>query len=330
MPGECLRYTGTQGDREGNCPAVVHDGGVHALLNHLLAADPAPQPSGSVDSWWRQHLYWAERFERPVELAAAGGFAADRLGWAFASGYHAALCRLLPGSPRDEKTALCATEDRGAHPRHIHTSLEPTDGGYVLRGHKNFVTLGPAASSLLIVASEGIDPAGRNRLRVVRIDAERAGVLRTAQPTLPFVPEVPHASIELQDVAVEPQEVLPGDGYTAYLKPFRTIEDLHVHAALLGWLVQVGRRSDWPDPVIERTVSLLCAVASLAPADPSSPAVHRALGGALAAADELVRSVEPLWSSVDADTAQRWSRDRGLLGIAGRARAARLEAARGR
>ena len=36
---------------------------------------------------------------------------------------------------------------------------------------------------------------------------------------------------------VEPEEVLPGDGYLRYLKPFRTVEDLYVQAALLGCLL---------------------------------------------------------------------------------------------
>ena len=41
-------------------------------------------------------------------------------------------------------------------------------------------------------------------------------------------------------------DLLPGDGYDIYLKPFRTIEDIHVHAALIGYLVGVARRLEAP------------------------------------------------------------------------------------
>lgn len=301
---------------------------MHDLLDHLLSADPAPPITDSPEAWWRQNRSLGERFERPVHWAAAGGFAADRLGWAFASGYHAALCRLLPDAARGEPTALCASEDRGAHPRHIQTSLQATERGLVLRGHKSFVTLGSAARRLLVVASEGVDAGGRNRLRLVRIDAERAGVEFSDGPTRPFVPEIPHARLDLRDVAVAPHEVLPGDGYVDYVKPFRTVEDGHVHAALLGWLLQVARRSGWPDPAIEEALALLCAVSALGEADPSHRGTHRALGGVLAGMDRWLESIEPLWAKVEPETAARWQRDRGLLGVAGRARAARLQAAR--
>ena len=49
--------------------------------------------------------------------------------------------------------------------------------------------------------------------------------------------EIPHAEVGLDRVRVEASAVLPGDGYADYVKPFRTIEDAHVHCALLGYLV---------------------------------------------------------------------------------------------
>lgn len=50
-------------------------------------------------------------------------------------------------------------------------------------------------------------------------------------------------------------EVLPGDGYDDYIKPFRTLEDVHVHLALGAFLlgdsaphwerVEPGERARW-------------------------------------------------------------------------------------
>lgn len=302
------------------------------ILRFLLATPPPPEALRSLEDWWRQHLKLASRFQTPVDLALAGGFRADRLGFAFASGYHAALRSLFTGMPRDHRAALCATEAGGAHPSAIQTRLTGGDGGGPLRlsGSKGFVTLGTAADTLFVVASEGLDEQGRNRLRVVMIDAHREGVHLNVLPETPFVPEVPHAELQLTNVKVSPDEVLPGDGYTRYLKPFRTVEDCHVHAALLGWLLQVGRRSGWPERVQDEVLALAATIRGLALADPTSPAVHVALGGALDLCQRLVKGLEEWWPQVDAPTRERWERDKALLGVAGKARAKRREAARQR
>src|SRR5262245_25603109 len=96
-----------------------------------------------------------------------------------------------------------------------------------------------AAQSLLVVASTG-NVDGKNRLRVVRVPANAAGV-RIEPAVAPFVPEIAHARVTLDGVRVSAGDLLPGDGYDDYLKPFRTIEDLHVHGALLGYLIGVAR-----------------------------------------------------------------------------------------
>lgn len=300
------------------------------VLHFLLSESPEPLPLDSVDAWWRRHLEVSSRFPAPADLALAGGFRADRLGYAFASGYHAAHRFLFPMLPGDRPCALCATEPGGAHPSAIQTQLTDTGSGPRLRGEKTFVTLGTRAELLLVVASEGQDAQGRNRLRMVVVDAKRPGVRVTALPELHFVPEVPHAELALDDVAVSPDEVLPGDGYMRYLKPFRTVEDCHVHLALLGWLLQVARRSGWPEPVREELLALAVMMRGLALADPSAATTHLALGGALELAKRTVEKCEPLWAQTDAPTRERWARDRKLLDIAGKVRAKRLETARQR
>jgi acyl-CoA dehydrogenase len=305
---------------------------VDEILRFLLTSPPQPGSLISLDDWWRQHLGLTSRFRATVDLALAGGFLADRLGFAFASGYHAALRSLFPSMPPDHRAALCATEAGGAHPSAIQTRLSGAQGGERLRlsGSKAFVTLGAQAETLFIVSSEGVDEQGRNQLRVVMIDARREGVHFGELPSPPFVPEIPHAELELRDVAVSPEEVLPGDGYTRYLKPFRTVEDCHVHAAFLGWVLQVARRSGWPERVQDEALALAVAIRGLAQSDPTSPAVHVALGGALELCQRLVKGLDEWWPQTDALTRERWERDKGLLGVAGKARAKRREVARQR
>jgi alkylation response protein AidB-like acyl-CoA dehydrogenase len=301
------------------------------LLRFLLTTPPTPEPLGSLEDWWTWHLRLSARFETPVDLACAAGFSVERLGHAFASGYQAALRSLLPGLAREHRAALCITESGGGHPGAMHTRLARTEAGaLLLSGEKTFVTLGTAADVLLVAASEGQDAQGRNRLRLVRLEARRPEVELTALPPMPFVPEVPHAVLRLREVPVTEEAVLPGDGYTRYIKPFRTVEDCHVYAAVLGWLLRVARRAGWPEAVQDELLSLVVTLRALALADAASPAVHLALGGTLDVARRLVDGLAPHWERVDAPTRERWERDRPLLGIAGKVRAKRREAARQR
>lgn len=302
------------------------------LLRFLLTAPPRTEPLSGLGDWWHQHRGLASRFPTPVDHAFAGGFMADRLGYAFASGYHAALRSLFPRMPADHRAALCVTEAGGAHPSAMQTRLSGGDGPGPLRlnGSKAFVTLGTQADTLFVVATEGVDAQGRNRLRVVMIDPGRKGVRLDDLPQVPFVPEIPHAELSLEDVALSPDEVLPGDGYARYVKPFRTVEDCHVHAALVGWLLQVARRSGWPEQLQDELLAVAVAIRALALADPTSPAVHVALGGVLDQSQRLVQGLGEHWAKVDALTRERWERDRSLLGVAGKARLKRREVARQR
>src|SRR5262245_15884264 len=194
----------------------------------------------------------------PFDRAAVTASTADRVAGAFVAGYQAALRQLVPDLPIDRVVCLCATEEGGAHPRAIRTELR----GDVVSGRKQWVTGGPSADELLVVASTGIDEAGRNRLRVARVDARGPGVAIEAMAPTSFVPEIPHATVRLENAPV--LAVLPGDGYDDYLKPFRTIEDAHVFGAVLAWVLGVARRSGWPHEACERIVAVLIVLREVA------------------------------------------------------------------
>jgi hypothetical protein len=297
-----------------------------ALLRFVL--DPARVPPAVDDlrAWWDATADSRAAWTDPFDRALAGGACADRLGFAFAGGYAEALRALVPDLPPGSISALCATEEAGVHPRAIRTRLTATGAGrHELTGRKKWATVASAASSLLVVASTG-EADGRNQLRVVRVRADAPGV--TLHPsTTPFVPEIPHAEVELAGVVATDADVLPGDGYDAYLKPFRTIEDVHVHGALAGYLIGVARRRGLPHDLIERLVVLAVAARSLAHADPKAATTHLALAGVLDLARRVVGELEPLWEAAPDAEWSRWQRDRPLLRVAGSARSARRERA---
>lgn len=303
------------------------------LLRSLFGASPALDPAAlaSLRAFRDAHRARAAALASPFERAVLGGASADRLGYAFAAGYEAALEALLAASgiapapsARAEALVLCATEEGGAHPRAIRTALARDEAGALrLTGKKRWATLATETDALLVVASIGEDEAGRNRLKVARVPADAPGVRITPMPEPPFAPEIPHAELALEGVQVREDDVLPGDGYEEYLKPFRTIEDAHVHGAALGYLVGVGRRHGWPEATLERLAALIAGAQAIAATPPAAPEAHLALAGLLGASEALIREAAPLWERAEAGERARWARDLPLLTIAGRAREAR-------
>jgi alkylation response protein AidB-like acyl-CoA dehydrogenase len=290
----------------------------------LLTGAPAPFITSAV----RLKTHGARASRDTIDRAALGGLVASGVGWAFACGYEAALARLDPTAAGDGSlTALCATEEGGGHPRAIRTILATRGeaGGYTLTGRKSWVTLGRDAEVLLVVASLGLDAQGRNRLRVARVPATREGVRLEAGGSTPFAPEIGHARAVFDAVAVDEDELLPGDGYTTVLKPFRTIEDAHVMAAILGWGIGVARRSGWDRAWLDEAIALVVTLGTIGAASPSDPGTHIALAGVLDATKRLLDAAA--WDRVEPAVRAAWERDRPLLDIASTVRAARLEAA---
>lgn len=297
------------------------------VLRSLLRADAPAVPCGSLREFLVAHRASAAGLA-PIDQAIVGGFAADRLGYAFAAGYLGALNTLVPDVSETAVVSLCATETGGVHPRAISTTLrEAGVGRWRLDGRKRFATLGHEADTLLVVASTAVDTDGKNRLRLVRVAARAPGVTVTRIPDTPFAPEIGHAEIVLDGVLAGDADVLPGDGYDRYLKPFRTIEDAHVHAALLAHIFGVASHHGWPRHVREELLALVAAVRAVALEDPIAPEVHIALAGSLALERRLLDQCAEHWSLVPPEIRARWERDRPLLGVAEKARAARLETA---
>jgi hypothetical protein len=259
---------------------------------------------------------------RPLDAAVAAGFRADRLGYAFASGYVCALEHLLPdlgGVP----AALAVTEAGGNRPRNIETTLAPEGDAFRLSGEKSFVTLGAAAEQLIIIARDAT-VTDRVALVAVRIPTARVGLTLVQAPATPFVPEIPHSRATFAGVRVDAEERLAGDGYLTLMKPFRTVEDVHVHAAILGLLVRYGRLSVWPHGVIERLVAAIVALGSIATLPPLAATTHIALAGVLETTGRFLDAELPgLAQQLEPDARERLFRDAAIFGVAGKARAQR-------
>lgn len=209
----------------------------------------------------------------PFELAVLGGRAMATPGLAFLVGYQAALRVLWPSAPHS-LGALCATERRSVRPADMRTRLDALR----LSGCKDFVTAGLEAEWLLVAArSEAAGAAPQLSLAVVY--PGEPGVTLEPLPTLPLMPEVGHGRLLLEQASCE---LLAGDGWDAYVKPFRSLEDLYVLAALTAWLYGVGQECAWPQGLRLQLLGLLagCAEGSRQCAD--SMGCHLLLGGLFA------------------------------------------------
>src|SRR5689334_9694851 len=105
-----------------------------SLLEHVLGEPKVVSAGDGLDRFWAATRTDREKFTLPIDAAVAGGFSADRLAYAFASGYEAALHALVTQLDRPLVASFCVTEEAGNHPRAIQTVVEATHSRVVLRG----------------------------------------------------------------------------------------------------------------------------------------------------------------------------------------------------
>ena len=202
------------------------------LLSHQHSIDT--KEISSLDEWKDNYWESVSDWNEPIDRAIAGGFLSDRVGYAFAAGYEAALMRLVPSLPQRSIVSICVTEEKGGHPGMIKSKLQkaPGENTWVLNGSKKFITLAGAADLFLVAAitgtvatTTGTAPDKKNIIRLVQVERNSPGIELTPMPDLAFVPEINHGALTFHNVQVNNSCLLPGDGYADYVRPFRTIED---------------------------------------------------------------------------------------------------------
>lgn len=251
----------------------------------------------------------------PFELAVLGGRAMTTPGLAFLIGYQAALRVLWPSAPAS-LGALCATEQRSVRPADMQTRIDDLR----LSGRKDFVTAGSAADWMLVAARCEL-PGTSPKLSLTVVYPGEPGVRLEALPVLPLMPDIGHAQLFLDNALCER---LAGDGWDAYVKPFRTLEDLYVLSALCAWLYGVGQECGWPQALQLRLIGVLggCAEGSRQCAD--AAVSHLLLGGLFAQFSMLKDELNEAFANGPPEWAALWQRDQSVLDIAGAARAKRL------
>ncbi|EJM19663.1 acyl-CoA dehydrogenase [Pseudomonas sp. GM18] len=251
----------------------------------------------------------------PFELAVAGGRLMATPGLAFLVGYQAALRMLWPSAPLS-LGALCATEQRSLRVADMQTRLRDLR----LNGRKDFVTAGDAADWLL-VAARSEEPGSDPRLSLAVVYPGEPGVRLEKLAPMPLMPDIGHGRLFLDNALCE---LLAGDGWDAYVKPFRTLEDIYVLSAMTAWLFGIGQDNDWPHTLQLRLLALLAGCAEVSRQAPNNPAGHVLLGGLFAQFDGLKAEVNQAMTDGPPQWAAMWQRDQAVMDLAAGARGKRL------
>jgi hypothetical protein len=305
-----------------------------------------------LSQWRSQWERETRRFSFPGDSVAAAiqvGFHANSVAWAFLSGYQAAIRKMLSSTDIDlaisERAIIgfSVSEKMGNHPRDISTRFRfASDEQLILDGAKSWVIAGDACDWMIVSGvnqssdNDGSDadassPPAKLDIRLLTVAATDAGVSFVQNPPTKFIPEVVHGGAVFNQVELPSNRLLPGDGHQRYVKPFRTLEDIHIGAAVLAYLVRCGREFDWPRSVTENNLALIGSMQALSSLDPSQPATHLALTGILTQLQHSYDAVDTCWanSANAVEAATRWNRDRALFDIAKKTRQTRADRAWG-
>lgn len=291
------------------------------ILEKLLKPSER-MPISGLPQWEERHRRVVSEVTSPIEQAFLAGMQADRLGYAFASGLQVAQ-GVVFGSTQGLLGAVAITEEQGGFPADIECEIR--DGR--LFGKKTFVTLGPSARVLWVLAYEGTLPNGHKRLRMVKLRLPHDDVEVRRTKSTEFIPEIPNAEVFFEGTDIVDEVVLPKEPWTNYVKPFGVAEDLYVHAAFVGFYSQVMARAEAPTAAQEELLMYATALKSLAQLPLSAPTTQLALEGVLTRLQTFVETPGTFWEEVDAVTQEFWRRDKPVFSMASRTRNRRRESA---
>ncbi|MGY4531150.1 hypothetical protein ACVW0Y_000253 [Pseudomonas sp. TE3786] len=273
-------------------------------------------PALALEEWYAALLARLGEGVTPFEQALLGGRLAATPGLAFLAGYQAALRALWPSAPWT-LGAFCVTENRSVRPTDLQVRLD----GLSLSGRKDFVTAADAADWLLVAARSEL-PGTAPQIAMCVTYNGTPGVRVEVLPPLSLMPDVSHGRLHLQ---AAPCERLPGDGWDAYAKPFRSLEDLHVLVALVAWLYGVGCDNAWHQGLRLRLLALLGSCAEIARMGMNEPATHLLLAGVFDQFTHLRGEIDCAMDNGKPHWQDLWKRDSSLLEIARVAREKRLQ-----
>lgn len=202
----------------------------------------------STQEWAKDYYHYTKK-ESPFEQALIGGFMCQQFSFSFMAGYQAALDKMFPNIAPNELKALCVSEKKGGHPKAMQTTLI----NHRVNGLKTYVTAGTDAAHLLVQCKTEEEVDGRPLFKIVHIPSNAKDIeitnfeLPFVKEGVPLMQEVRHGKLLLNDTLIEDNQILVGNGYVDYTKPFRTLEDIHVAVACQAMLLRQAIEYGWDE-----------------------------------------------------------------------------------
>jgi len=282
----------------------------------------------SISKWFSSFISATKHHASTLEQAALGGRLSKNMGFTFAAGYQSAIQSLFQPK-KHQLTSLCISEQQGNHPRAIQSALTKHGQIWHLDGSKSFITGASEAKHLYVAATTGFSDNGKPIIKMLSLKAKQKGIQIKTMPKLSFVPEISHGTANFEQVELETQQILEGDGYSNFVKPFRTQEDLHVLAAVIGFRIGEAIDSNWSHESIEAHLCLLASLTAIKPSEFNLPSSHLILAGCRSQLKTLIKQTDLQFEKYNPEGYKNWKRDKALLEIASKAHKLRTSRAWG-
>ncbi len=135
--------------------------------------------------------------------------------------------------------ALAISEPKaGAHPKHIATAASRVEGGWRLDGDKAYLTNGPIATHVAVLAITGVLD-GRKEFSFFLVPMGTPGMTLVEHPQFDFLRPAQHCGLKIENCIVPDSALIgrPGHAFEDVALPFRNLED----GAGIGGLIAVLR-----------------------------------------------------------------------------------------
>lgn len=294
-----------------------------SLLNELISTDRQQQECKQLADWLP---YWSAKqlqyqSDGPFVSAVATATAADRMAWAFFSGYQGAVQATFKSQAAPGKVSAICVNEKGRKITEIETTLTRIGNESFINGKKSW-SLGNVASLQLFVLAKNFDgpSKGPGSLTFVEIPNSAPGLQEEVRHDQGPVPELPHSEVTFSHVQVQEARIVPGDGYAHYAKPFRLREDIFVSAATLAYLLGEARKASWPTSWAQKCIGVISGLHACSSMNPDEAGTQILTAGALGLASQVIYESEFMWRHSDHEKLSRWHRDYALLSMGREAR----------
>lgn len=155
------------------------------------------------------------------------------------SASHALLTQLLASMAAGECLLALAISEPGvgAQPKHLRTRavLDRDGEHWILDGHKAFVSNGPAADAIIVLAVSS-EHEGRKRFDAFLLDTQTPGLAREANAGVQGLAPLGHCDLLLASCRASASRRIgaPGQAFETIARPVRAVEDALLLGPLLG------------------------------------------------------------------------------------------------